>query len=89
MDWVPPLLELGLWLLIEVGPFFIGPSQTTTPRVGERPAIEPDNWKCPSPAEFAQVLNSPDGALDLPVVVNEPASASPRAHPLWDRDLDF
>jgi hypothetical protein len=88
MEWLPPLVEVVLQILVELGPILCSSSQTTNPRVKHHPAVEPDNWKCPSPQEFAQVMHRPDSTPSLPIVADEDSSSSPRAHPLWDRELD-
>jgi hypothetical protein len=89
MHWVAPAAWLLYQLIVVLGPVLRRPRQTTTPRVQHHPVVEPDNWKCPSPAEFAQILHRSDSHLGLPIVEDEPTSSSARAHPLWDRELDF
>jgi hypothetical protein len=88
MHWVALIAWLLYQLIVVLEPILSRLRQTTTPRVENRLVVEPDNWKCPSPAEFAQILHRSDSHLGLPIVEDEPASSSARAHPLWDRDLD-
>jgi hypothetical protein len=89
MEWLLPLAEVVLQLLVELGPALCSSGQTTSSRVESHAEVEPDNWKCPSPQELAQILPNAGSQLNLPIVADEPSSTSPRAHPLWDRELDF
>ena len=89
MEWLSPLVEIVLQLLVELAPVLYCSGHSTTPRVEHHSAVEPDNWKCPSPQQLAQILPNADSHVDLPIVADEPSSPSPRAHPLWDRELDY
>ena len=89
MEWLPPIVEIVLQLLIELGPALASSGQMTTPREAAHLAVEPDNGKCPSPQELAQILPKSGSQLNLQIVADEPYSSSPRAHPLWDREFDY
>jgi hypothetical protein len=50
---------------------------------------ESDNWRCPDGPEIARVLGNLRNDAVLPFQYDLSLATPERAHPLWDRELDF
>jgi hypothetical protein len=88
MEWVPPIVEIVLQVLIELGPVIESACHTSTPRAHARSAIESDNWKCPGPAEFGTLMRGQDARTNEALRLDLTSSSPELTHPLWDRELD-
>jgi hypothetical protein len=56
MDWMPIFLEIVVQALIELGPFVCSAMEQSAARTKHQAMAQPDHWKCPSEAQFAEFL---------------------------------
>ena len=87
MEWLPPLVELLFEICVALAFVAAKPQPRVTPRVGRRPGIESDEWKCPSAAEFAAIVRAQEARRHEPAT--DRLVIAEKTHPLWDRELDY
>ncbi len=88
MEWVLPVVECVMELLVTVGTVMADYREAPTAGAARKEAVHADDWQCPDSAEFGRILRGQNRQTNEGGTAELASLSTGARDPLWDRELD-